>query len=1414
MRLVFVNAGHEWDLAVQVRDPSATVGHLLAALAPEHAGALLVDDRRLLPSTVPLADAGLSDGVTVSLAGDPTSNRVALDRRGSVHLDVVGGLDAGRRHALPLGPTEIGRSPDCAVSVSATTVSRRHAEVTVSPAGLVTLTDLGSRNGTWVGEDAVVGRVALGSHAVVRVGALQLSVRQHRVDDRPLDGGSVREVSAAGTTPFNRPPRPALPPEAQPVEVPAPPAPVERRSALSIASVLAPVAMAAVMVVVLHNPTFALFALLGPVMLIGSSLEQRRRGKRTSRRATARYRSELRALGVTLAGAARAELERRAVTLPDLAEVARRAQLPSVRLWERRSAHADFLSLRVGLGAVRWLPPLVGASVDAPPAGGRSAGLDGVLAAHGELADAPVGVDLGQGSVVGVVGERGPALALVRSLVCQAAVHHGPADLSIAVLTNREAAADWDWSKWLPHTRAPGGAGRLLAGDEEASAALVQSLLSAGPERVGPTVLAVLDDEALTEGRRAPARLVLRGDGGPVAGVVLASTIDRLPAICTIVVELRGPDGEAVVHRPQAGDRLERVLVAGCANDTARRCARSLARFEDPELDLVGAGLPDRVRLLGLLGLDGGDDVHALSSRLAARWAEAGADPALRTPIGVTEDDVYTVDLGVDGPHGLIAGTTGAGKSELLRTLVAGLAAGVSPEHLTFVLIDFKGGSAFDACARLPHTVGMVTDLDEHLAERALRCLEAELRHREQMLRAHGATDVAEHRRKGGPALPRLVVLIDEFATLKAELPGFVDALVGVAQRGRSLGVHLVLATQRPAGAVSDSIRANTNLRIALRVQDAGDSNDVIGTGAAATLPRDRAGRAFVRLGPSDLTLVQAALCTGPVQLGVPAPVGLSPFAFGPDPSSDDDAAFASADEETSELELLVEAARLAFAASGAPSPRRPWPDPLPAAVDLDSLDGDGAPFALADDPDRQRQERHGWRLCDGNLLLIGIGGSGTTTALGSIALALARRWPPDRLHLYVLSHGAGELAPLARLPHTGAVVDASERERQARLVRHLRAELDRRRSLEAEARARQPKLVLLLDGYAGFAAEFGDAAGMAVVDDLVRVLADGPDVDIHAAIAADRVGAVPMAVAALIRQRLVFRLAEPHDAAVAGIPGHVTATMVPGRAVDVETGRLVQIARPRAPLADAVVAITASWPLNAADGAPAPIGVLSRRVGVDEVAPAVRIDARPWFLPIGIGERALAPAGLVLYEGEHALIAGPARSGRTTALRALATVVARAMPDALVVAVAGVRSSLRAGEGIDSVHHPEALTDALDAVVTHEGPALLVIDDAEQVEDRNGALTAFLEHPPAHAHVIAAARTEVIRTAYQHWTRTLRRSKVGLLLSPNADLDGELLGQVLPRRAPVGLGPGRGWLVNGSELEVVQLVNSGLDDA
>jgi DNA segregation ATPase FtsK/SpoIIIE, S-DNA-T family len=831
MQIVFDDGHERRELDVRLNDPAATVADLIAALAPASARdrRLLIDDH-VAPPELELVESGLHEGAQVRIADRRTST---AGRDASLTLDVIGGLDGGRRLALRPGRSVVGRDATSDLVLASDTLSRQHAEISVDDAGRVEVRDLDSLNGTWIDGRAITSPSAVASGEVVQFGTLQTAVRSPVVEDRPAALDPLRQVRAAGTIPFNRPPRPAPPRPHKTISPPEPPRDRGTGAAFNVVALVAPLVLAGALYAATRQLAFIAVTLLSPVMVLGNWIQGKVQGRRGTRRERERFTAALAAFRSELETAAAEEAHRREDALPDPAEVVRRAVLPSTRFWERRRHHDDLLALRAGIRDVPWSPPMDGPDKTMP------AEVDAVVR-DASMLRRSTAVDLADGGVVGIVGDRPAALALARSLVCQAAVHHGPADLPVAVLAGADGRADWDWAKWLPHVRDPGAGDRHLSDSSERSNQMADTWLAATQQRQqrggsetdrdAPTLLVVVDDESLTEGRRAPVRSVLRTAAGPVAGIVVASTVDRLPAVCTTVVEVRRPSGEASLHVPQRGHHVDQLLVAGMADETARTCARALARFEDPELAIAGAGLLDRVRLLPLLELDPPEAAAVL-----ARWKSAGVDPPPSTPIGATDDGVLALDLRLDGPHGLVGGTTGSGKSELLRTILVGLAANVDPDHLTFVLIDFKGGSAFDECARLPHTVGMVTDLDEHLAERALRCLEAELKHRERVPREAGATDLTGYLRGGHAAepLPKLLVVVDEFATLKAELPEFIDALVGVAQRGRSLGVHLLLATQRPSGAVSDNIRANANLRIALRVQDDADSTDII----AARMP-------------------------------------------------------------------------------------------------------------------------------------------------------------------------------------------------------------------------------------------------------------------------------------------------------------------------------------------------------------------------------------------------------------------------------------------------------------------------------------------------------------------------------------------------------------------------------------------------
>ena len=1462
MRLVYRDGGGEHEVQVRLDRPDAVVADLAAALGAGRArgaapgrdagtgartGAGLVIDGRPVPAGTALSASGLVAGsrvspataaagrsaaaavakATASTSATATSTvTTALDP--GVVLRVIGGLDAGL--SVPLGPgrARLGRGEEAEVRVDCRDVSRLHCEIVVDDEGRVTVADLGSRNGTDVNGVRLTGRVAVGPQDLVCAAG--------RVPFRILPAGSlgpvqyvdpVQEAGPGGTLPFNRAPRQAAPAQDAPVRLPEPPRRSEAQP-LRISTILAPLVLAGVMVLVLKDAAYALIALFSPLIMIGTALEDRAKGRFGLRRGRREYAARLAEARGELAGGRARRQARLHAEFPDPAELCFRASAPGLRLWERRRGAADFLSVSAGLADQRWSPPVERARhTDQDP----DAALAAAVTAAGRLTAVPVALEL-SGGVLGLEGDRAAALAAARSVLCQAVVGSGPADVALAVFADEDRIGDWDWTKWLPHGADPrsGSAPRVAVGAEQ-SEVLARSLLHGpgGAERsaADPALLVVVDGATLLEGRPCALRDLLGSDDGTVSGLVLTR---RLPAVCTEVLSVSG-DGSGRWRRVATGERLDEVLVAGMTRRRALELARSLARFEDPELRVEGAGLPDRIGLLPLLELRG-----PLEQAVAQRWRSTARTLRARAVLGVTEREVFEIDLDDDGPHGLIAGTTGSGKSELLRTLIASLAVGTDPEHLTFALVDYKGGGALDECARLPHVVGLVTDLDEQLGERALRCLEAELRYREHALRGVGLSHVRDYQRLRDTQrpelepMPRLVVVIDEFATLVKALPEFVDALVSIAQRGRSLGMHLVMATQRPAGSVSDAIKNNVKLRLALRLESAADSQDVIDSPAAAGIGSRQWGRGFYRVSATEVLPVQTALATG-VSGPAAAAGGVSvlPFRLAPAASPEAAAAAAAAAAEDaaaedaaaagpSDLARLVEAAWYAAGAAGIGRPRRPWPDPLPAAVPLGGLgvaerglqtDTAALPgYALADDPDRQAQYPVGWDPAAGNLLVYGAVGAGTSTALSALALAAAAAAAPDRQHVYVLDFGSGDLAPLEQLPHTGAYIGPADRARQIRMIRVLRGELDARKAGNAADPARW---LVLIDNVASLRAELEkDFAGLSVLDDLERIFADGPAVGLHVAASGDRAGAIPGAWAALCRQKLLLRLADPGDYPHFDVPRGSVPAAVPGRALVVATRQVVQIGHPGEDLAAAVAQVAQHWAY--ARRTALPVQLLPERIPAKQLRSAGAValtGAEPWSIPVGFKDGDLSPAALRLYEHEHALIAGPPRSGRSSALITIAGSVLGAPDAPAVVAFAPRRSPLRElPEPVLVCTDYAELERVLDAAGER---TLLLVDDADTVPDTLGVLDRWIAKAGPGRHVIAAGRNDGVRRQYGLWTQRVRDGRCGVLLSPDHEQDGDLLGVPLPRGHRMAQLPGRGYLVADGGLEGVQLVLTGL---
>ena len=759
---------------------------------------------------------------------------------------------------------------------------------------------------------------------------------------------------------------------------------------------------------------------------------------------------------------------------------------------------------------------------------------------------------------LGIVGPPATVRALARALICQAALAHDPRTV---VLGCARPDPEWDWIRWAARHQRSDSAIRVLIDDRL---------------------------EWSSDTATAPGTLMLRlarsrGELGAVNDLV--EVIDQESA--------RWHAGGLREPAPFVPDLLSR--------DLARWMLRRVAGWCTPERsEEAFVGVVPRSVTLSDVHL-GADDAVAIQRR----WQQHPR--STRCVLGLGHGGRVEVDLAVDGPHALVAGTTGSGKSELLRTLVTGLALGNRPDELVFVLVDYKGGAAFAECAQLPHCVGLVTDLDQHLADRALTSLGAELKRRERLLADAAARDLSAYQALPGMAtLPRLVLVIDEYRALAQELPAFVDGLVRIAALGRSLGLHLVLATQRPTGIVSADVRANMNLRIALRLRDASDSYDVLEAPDAAALPEGLPGRALLRTGADAPRTVQVArVADASPDTGAAVQVTRLQSLW-PDQGRQQARESQARDDGGELATRIAVAARQAAIALGAAPPPSPWLAPLPPVLALAGLThhddvsnssdpgdpgdardasdrgdpaaagphtpGPALAWGLLDLPQQQRQEPVRWEpVADGNLAVIGAPRAGRSTMLRTVCAELLRTQDVGRVHLYVFD-GSGGLQVLGDAPHTGALVTAEEPARAARVLQRLLDTLaHRQRDLAAAGLTSfaehqgtadpWPLLVWVVDGWGRLAQAQAEHARGAGLEAAHRLLCEGPGVGIVALIAGDR-SLLSGRTAASLPTVWALRLTDPTDLMMAGLRREqIPVGMPPGRVIRLHDGMLAQVA-------------------------------------------------------------------------------------------------------------------------------------------------------------------------------------------------------------------------------------------------------------
>lgn len=939
------------------------------------------------------------------------------------------------------------------------------------------------------------------------------------------------------------------------------------------------------------------------VSMLGASLVwpvisknyNRRRDRRIEEKRSRRYVEYLDGVENQLIDEARLQGEILRENRLPTSEILERAHHLSPFMMNRMSVHEDFLELRVGMGdialaaGIKW------------PQKRFSLSEDPLLNKVEELSDNPPRVDnvpmafnMYKHNIAGIVGPRSKGWDFLRGLLVQLCGYHSYQDVKILLIADRAERDEWGFLCSMPHFYDESGTHRLIAltpdGMIEENLFFASELARRVGERtenigdLGTYYVIVCTNKALGDRFEVMSDIMaLHGNVG-FSVLYLGESLHELPRECSYIIDL-SRESEQYFSSQQGGAvglsdsrrsafMFEQSDFTGTRVDfdpdimvnanEARTFGLDIARAR---LDVAAdrSMMPESVGFLEMFRV--GNVTHL---NIAQRWADNDASRTLQTPLGVDElGESATLNLHekIHGPHGLIAGTTGSGKSEFIITYILSMCVNYAPDEVAFVLIDYKGGGLAGTFENeryhLPHLAGTITNLDGGAIQRSLVSIQSENRRRQDMfnkardITGESTMDIYKYLsyyRQGilTEPLPHLMIIADEFAELKQQEPEFMDELISTARIGRSLGVHLILATQRPTGVVNDQIWANATFKICLKVNDASDSKEMIRRPDAAEIKN--AGRYYLMVGFNEsFSSGQAAYAGAPY-------IERQQY----EPKTDN--AVDLIDDEGEVITTLrpVSAANksgltevnavlsqlMATADSLDKHAKRLWLDPLPTRLPLARLEqkygpvsSDGFVFVLGevDDPKRQSQFRHEVNLAEtGNVMFYGTHNSGVGELVGACLYDLARRYDTEQFWFYGIDFGAGAISALSALPQCGGVALTGETEKISNLLKLLLAELEQRKgiiakhkSLEAyNKHAREageasiPRIVLAIENLASLRERYDQ-----IMDQIVSVAMDGTMCGIHLMVTCVAATTASMKLRQYFNMDVVCAMNDPADA-------------------------------------------------------------------------------------------------------------------------------------------------------------------------------------------------------------------------------------------------------------------------------------------
>ena len=815
---------------------------------------------------------------------------------------------------------------------------------------------------------------------------------------------------------------------------------------------------------------------------------------------------------------------------PDPAECIQRINRIDNKLWERTPSHNDFLFIRIGIGSVphcikiNYTKQAIIMENDPLMMEPHRLALE-----FQNINDAPVTLDLAQSGICGIAGEKSRTSSLVRNILIQCITHHGYDDIRIVILTSSQEVENWKWMGFIPHIWDDKYTARyILCGKAMAHKALstLYSILKEREQKKSemntlPHYIFIVEDPTLLENEPISRYLYNNSSNLGISAIFIAPNKAYLPMNCTKIITVDGKNAE--IADRSSGEKavfIPDLTVHNNLDIAARKMAALRLKNSCDEFSL-----PNSITLLEMYKVKKVEEVDILSL-----WKRNKTFMGMKVPIGAKAGgEPFYLDMHETGygPHGLVAGTTGSGKSELLQSIIISLAINFHPHDIVFVLIDYKGGGMADVFENLPHLVGTITNLGGNQTNRALLSIKSELLRRQRIFLEYGVNNIDKYQKlyysrkerdtnapSNMPAIPHLIMIADEFAELKQDQPEFMKELISTARVGRSLGVHLILATQKPAGVVDDQIWSNSKFKICLKVQDESDSRDVIKRPDAASIKEP--GRAYIQVGNDEVfDIFQSAYSGADYD---PAgemfksenrtkriyKIALDGKAEQIYPLFEEKI---SKVEMPSQLEAMVEYLRKAAEKEGIIRLEGPWMPPLPEIIYLNefftspglSINKNGSlsiPLGILDDPKNQIQKPFIFDFTtDKNLIIYGAAGTGKTNLLKTICMSLAHSYTPSQVNIYIMDFSGTSLKIFENLPHCGGVMTLEQESRINQFMLYLDRIIRDRKQMFEESGIESfesciengkiiPAIILIIDNYIALSETYD------LVDEKMTVLA------------------------------------------------------------------------------------------------------------------------------------------------------------------------------------------------------------------------------------------------------------------------------------------------------------------------------------